>query len=100
MDKSDPTKIEEYLKSLAPERERAVSTLRDLILETIPEAWESFRYKMPTYEAAGDFLAAVASQKHYLSLYMSSERRNATVRQTVKMNSIWSMLCSYVIAIF
>jgi uncharacterized protein YdhG (YjbR/CyaY superfamily) len=73
MSKSNQPLIDDYLEALPPERERAVSTLRELILETIPEAEESLRYKMPTYEAAGDFLAAVASQKHYLSLYMNSD---------------------------
>ena len=30
------------------------------------------RYGMPTYDAAGDFIAALASQKQYVSLYMNS----------------------------
>jgi uncharacterized protein YdhG (YjbR/CyaY superfamily) len=62
-----------YLEGLPPDRKETVAALRQLILETIPDVRESFRYKMPTYDAAGDFLAAVASQKNYLSLYMNTE---------------------------
>jgi uncharacterized protein YdhG (YjbR/CyaY superfamily) len=47
--------------------------IRSIILETVPIAEESMRYGMPTYDAAGDFLAAVASQKQYMSLYMNTE---------------------------
>ena len=69
----DKTQVDEYLDGLADERKHAVATLRSLILETVPQAEEGFQYKMPTYNAAGDFLAAVASQKHYISLYMNTE---------------------------
>jgi uncharacterized protein YdhG (YjbR/CyaY superfamily) len=65
------------MKGQLPERERAVSTLRYLIRETIPEVRVSFRCKMPTYEAAGDFLVTVTSQKHYLGLYMNHDRISA-----------------------
>ena len=69
----DQNKIEKYLEALPPDRSLAVSTVRELILGTVSEAEESFDYKMPTYEAEGEFLAAVASQKHYLSLYMDTD---------------------------
>ena len=66
-------KVDDYLDQLPPDRKYAVSSLRELIFETIPEAEETFQYKMPTYDAGGDFLAAVASQKHYISLYMNTD---------------------------
>jgi uncharacterized protein YdhG (YjbR/CyaY superfamily) len=65
--------IAEYLDQIPPERKQAISTLRQLIHETVPDVEESLGYNMPTYNAAGDFLAAIASQKNYMSLYMDSE---------------------------
>jgi len=59
--------VDDYLEGLAPER------LRDLVFETVPDAQESMRYKMPTYAYAGEGLCAFASQKHYMSLYMDVE---------------------------
>ena len=70
---ADKKQVEEYINGLPSERKQAVAALRALILETVPQAEETFRYKMLTYNAAGDFLAAVASQKHYLSLYMNTD---------------------------
>jgi uncharacterized protein YdhG (YjbR/CyaY superfamily) len=68
-----PSTVEGYLETLPEKRRNAVSRIRTTILETIPEAEESMRYGMPTYDAVGDFLAALASQKQYISLYMNSE---------------------------
>jgi len=44
-----------------------------LIPDPIPGAQESLRYKMPIYDAASDFLAAIASQKPYLSLFTNND---------------------------
>ncbi|RME83876.1 MAG: DUF1801 domain-containing protein [Caldilineae bacterium] len=63
----------EYVDAQPDNRREALRVVRDLILETVPDAVESMRYGMPTYDVAGDFLAALASQKHYLSLYVDSE---------------------------
>lgn len=67
-----PKSVDRYVESLPEKRKEILSTVRSVILETIPEAEESMRYGMPTYDAAGDFLAALASQKQYVSLYMNS----------------------------
>jgi uncharacterized protein YdhG (YjbR/CyaY superfamily) len=67
-----PKSVDAYLESLPENRKAALSTVRSVILETIPDAEESMRYGMPTYDAAGDFLAALASQKQYISLYMNT----------------------------
>ena len=68
-----PTSVDGYLEIVPESRREAVAMIRSLILETIPLAEESMRYGMPTYDAAGDFLAALASQKQYISLYMNTE---------------------------
>ncbi|MGB3714063.1 MAG: DUF1801 domain-containing protein [Candidatus Promineifilaceae bacterium] len=68
-----PTSVDGYLEIVTEKRREAVTKLRSLIPKTIPLAEESMRYGMPTYDAAGDFLAALASQKQYMSLYMNTE---------------------------
>ena len=61
--------VDAYLSGLAPERRAALEQLRALILETVPGASETMRYRMPTYELDG-VVCSFASQKHYMSLYM------------------------------
>ncbi len=70
---SNAPDVDEYLQGLSAERREAIRVLRALILETVPAAEESMLYRMPTYQAAGDFLAALASQKAYLSLYLNTD---------------------------
>jgi uncharacterized protein YdhG (YjbR/CyaY superfamily) len=65
--------VDEYLGNLTAERKSALTELRELILATVPQAEESVRYRMPTYEYADEVLCAFASQKHYMSLYMDTE---------------------------
>ena len=65
--------VDEYLAGLEPERREALTTLRSLILEVVPETAETMKYRMPTYEYSGGVLCAFASQKHYMSLYMDVE---------------------------
>ncbi len=61
-----------YLQNLAPERRAALEHLRAMVLEVAPQATETMRYHMPTYHYQGEMLCAMASQKHYLSLYMDT----------------------------
>jgi uncharacterized protein YdhG (YjbR/CyaY superfamily) len=85
MSESQP-EIQNYIDNLPDDRKQAVVMLRKLILDTIPEAQETFRYNMPTFDAAGDFLAALASQKHYLSLYMNTDAVAAHSRELAHLN--------------
>lgn len=62
--------VDTYLDSLEPERRVALEELRALVLEEVPAATETMKYRMPTYEYEGGVLCAFASQKHYMSLYM------------------------------
>lgn len=68
-----PLTAEEYIKQVPEERREAIETLRKLILNAAPGVIESFRYKMPTYIYKDEMLAAIASQKHYMSLYMDTD---------------------------
>lgn len=65
--------VDLYIGGLEPGRRAALSELRSVILETVPDAVETMRYRMPTYQLEGGVLCSVASQKHYISLYMDTE---------------------------
>jgi uncharacterized protein YdhG (YjbR/CyaY superfamily) len=62
--------VDAYLEGLTRERRAALEQLRVLIFKTVPDAEESMKYNMPTYDYAGEGLCAMASQKNYISLYM------------------------------
>lgn len=62
--------VQEYLAGLEPARQKALTELRSLVLSIVPDAVETLRYRMPTYERDGEVLCAFASQKQYMSLYM------------------------------
>jgi len=64
------TQVEQYLKHLDGPRRAALTDVRALILEVVPDAVESMKYRMPTYEYCGAMLCAFASQKRYMSLYV------------------------------
>jgi len=66
MEKKSPLN---YFESLPQDRKVALQTLRKLIFEVAPDVQETMRYNMPTYEKS-DVFVAMASQKHYLSLYL------------------------------
>jgi uncharacterized protein YdhG (YjbR/CyaY superfamily) len=62
--------VDAYLAGLVPDRREALSDLRQIIRATAPGAKETMRYRMPTYEYEDRVLCSLASQKHYMSLYM------------------------------
>lgn len=75
------TGVDAYLENLVPDRRAALTELRLLIREAAPNAVESMKYRMPTYEYEGGVLVAFASQKHYMSLYMDTELVEAHRRE-------------------
>jgi len=62
--------VYQYLEKLNAERREALSLLRSLIVSTVPDAVETMKHKMPAYNYRDAVLAAFASQKHYMSLYV------------------------------
>lgn len=74
--------VNEYLKSLPPERREAISKLRQVILKNLPKGyvenmnWGMIVYEIPlkrypnTYNGQPLGIAALASQKQYMSLYL------------------------------
>ena len=82
--RSQASTIEEYLNSLPADRQEIVRQLHTIILENLPEGYEAvmnwgmITYQVPlevfpqTYNGQPLMYAALASQKNYLSLYLSS----------------------------
>ena len=66
------TEVDTYLQKLDPERRTALERLRSLVFEVVPDATETMKYRMPTYERGGNMVCAFASQKRHLSLYMDT----------------------------
>jgi len=62
--------VDLYLDELEPSPRTALTQVRSVILETVPEAQETMKYRMQTYDYHQGGLVAFASQKRYMSLYM------------------------------
>ena len=62
--------VADYLGALAPERRKALETLRSLVFQVAPDAVETLQYGMPAYDVGGRELCLFASQKRYVSLYL------------------------------
>ncbi|MFE1592002.1 iron chaperone [Nocardia sp. NPDC058705] len=70
MVQSEAHDVPTYLAELPDDRREAVTRLRDLCLQELPGFTEVMAYGMPTYERDGTPEVAVASQKHYISVYL------------------------------
>ena len=62
--------VQEYLNALSPERRDAIDQVRAVIQTAIPNVVEDFQYRMPTFHQNGQVVAALASQKQYMALYI------------------------------
>lgn len=67
--KTSATTFTAYVKDLPLERQTALKELRALAKKVAPDATETIAHGMPFYDLRGP-LFALASQKHYLSLYI------------------------------
>lgn len=67
--KSTAASVPEYLAEQPPDRQTALTKLRNLIRKVAPDAKESMQYGMPAYELNG-MLCGLASQKNHMSLYI------------------------------
>ena len=66
--------VEAYIQTLPDMCQTQVSQLRALILDTLPEARETFAYGMPAVAVTDDdIVCSYKAQKHYISLYMDVE---------------------------
>lgn len=81
---SDTLTVDEYIANLPPERQASISAVRDAVRRNLPAgyeegmqfgmiAWYVPRERFPdTYNGRPLGLAALASQKNYMSLYLNS----------------------------
>ena len=81
---SDAKTPEEYLSELDPTRREAISAVRDVILDNLPDGYEEvmqygmISYVVPssvipdTYNGQSLMYIALASQKQYMSLYLTT----------------------------
>lgn len=84
MDASDAATPRAYLDALPPDRREAIEAVRAAILEHLPEGYEEqmsfgmLAYVVPlerypkTYNRQPLMLAALASQKQYMSVYLTN----------------------------
>lgn len=72
--------IQEYINNIPTERKSRFQSILRLIKTLYPNAEESMRYKMPTYEL-GNGWVAIANQKNYISLYTCSPEHIASFKQ-------------------
>ena len=82
MARSNAATVREYLNELAPERREQMATVRQVVLENLPEGyqeamnWGMISWEIPlarypdTYNGQPLMYAALASQKNYMSLYL------------------------------
>jgi len=82
--RSDAATVEEYLAELPDSRREAISTVRTVILENLPDGveeamnWGMIAYEIPlsrypnTYNGEPLLYAALASQKNHMAVYLHS----------------------------
>jgi uncharacterized protein YdhG (YjbR/CyaY superfamily) len=76
---SQAATVSEYIDELEGERREAVIRLRQVLKGAIPDLEETMSHGMPYY-TKGDAYYAIASQRHYLSLYVSDMELLASYR--------------------
>lgn len=93
---SDAVSVEEYLSELDDVRQEAVSAVRQVILDNLPVGYEEImQYGMISYVVPLDVLAdtyngqplmyiALASQKQYMSLYLTNVYGDESVEKWFK----------------
>ena len=82
MVRSEATSVEQYLAQLPDDRRDAIETVRDVIVENLPDGyveemnWGMISYEVPlsifpdTYNKKPLLYAALANQKRHMSLYL------------------------------
>lgn len=68
---SSSQEFQNYLESLPIERKTEILKLRALIKELYPNIEETMKYNLPDFKLDGLSLFQVASQKNYISFYIS-----------------------------
>jgi hypothetical protein len=94
MVRSEASTVEEYLADLPAERWEAISTVRDTILDNLPDGfeetmnWGMIAYQVPlsvypdTYNKRPQMYAALASQKKDMAVYLTGVYMDNAYRDT------------------
>ena len=84
--------VNDYLDELSPDRRRALSTVRNTVVENLPQGiteamnWGMIAYEVPlevvpdTYNGQPLMYAALASHKNHMALYLSGIYGNPELR--------------------
>jgi uncharacterized protein YdhG (YjbR/CyaY superfamily) len=70
---SNASDVTAYLREVPPDRQECLARLRALCLETLVGYEECMEYGMPCYKKNGAPEVGFASQKRYISLYITKE---------------------------
>jgi uncharacterized protein YdhG (YjbR/CyaY superfamily) len=62
-----PTSIDEYLADVPEPKRSTLQTVRETIMELIPDAEECISYSMPAFRLNGKVIAGIAAFKNHLS---------------------------------
>lgn len=69
--KYDVSSIKEYLEVIPEERKPVIKKIMAIIRKQAPKIKEEYSHNMPFYTILGEPLFAVASQKHFMALYIA-----------------------------
>jgi uncharacterized protein YdhG (YjbR/CyaY superfamily) len=91
--RSNASTVEQYLSELPADRREAITTVRQTILDNLPAGyeevmnWGMITYQVPletfpdTYNKKPLMYAALASQKHHISIYLTAIYMDDEARQ-------------------
>lgn len=91
--RSDADSVQEYLQELPDERRQALATVRQVVLDNLPAGyeeamnWGMITWQVPleiypdTYNGKPLMYAALASQKNYMSLYLTGIYMNEGAKE-------------------
>jgi uncharacterized protein YdhG (YjbR/CyaY superfamily) len=65
--------VASYIREASQERQKCLTRLRKLCLDTLAGFEEGMDYRMPCYKREGVVEVAFASQKNHISLYVNIE---------------------------
>ena len=82
MEKYHPA-VTGYLNQLEPHRKQALQRIREAIHQIIPGTEETMEYRMPTFKK-GVTYCAMASQKHYMAIYIMNTKLLRKYRNDLK----------------
>lgn len=67
---STATNVDDYLAEVPPERRAVLSAIRELCVQHLSGCVERMEYGMPVYTRGDNHVAAFASQKQFIAIYV------------------------------